>query len=144
MYFSVPWAEPLVRHRERSWVFGYGNLFGYAALAAVGAGLHVAALALEGDSELGAAAIVAATAIPFAIFVALFYALYSLLMHTLDVFHLVLMAGTAALVALSVAMASAGASVAVCLLVLAVAPAATVVGYETRGHRHMRDALQRL
>ena len=30
------------------------------------------------------------------------------------------------------------------LLVLALAPAVTVVGYETLGHRHMSDALQRL
>jgi hypothetical protein len=34
--------------------------------------------------------------------------------------------------------------VAVSLLVLALAPAVTVVGYETLGHRHMSDALQRL
>ena len=53
MYFAVPWAEPLVRHRERAWVFGYGHLFGYAALAAMGAGLHVAAIALEGKAEIG-------------------------------------------------------------------------------------------
>ena len=35
-------------------------------------------------------------------------------------------------------------SVAVCLVVLALAPAVTVVGYETLGHRHMADALERL
>ena len=33
---------------------------------------------------------------------------------------------------------------AVCLLVLTLAPVVTVVGYETLGHRHMADALQRL
>jgi low temperature requirement protein LtrA len=144
MYFSVPWAEPLVRHRERSWVFGYGHLFGYAALAAMGAGLHVAAIALEGKAEIGAVAIVLSTALPFAIYTAVFYALYSLLIHTRDPFHLGLLAGTAALVVLSVVLAAAGASVAVSLLVLALAPAVTVVGYETVGHRHMSDALQRL
>jgi low temperature requirement protein LtrA len=144
MYFSVPWAEPLVRHRERSWVFGYGHLFGYAALAAMGAGLHVAAIALEGKAEIGAVAIVLSTALPFAIYTAVFYTLYSLLIHTRDPFHLGLLAGTAALVVLSVVLAAAGASVAVSLLVLALAPAVTVVGYETVGHRHMSDALQRL
>ena len=74
----------------------------------------------------------------------LFYALYSLLIHTADPFHLGLLAGTAALVGLSVGLAAAGASVAVSLLVLALAPAVTVVGYETLGHRHMSEALQRL
>jgi low temperature requirement protein LtrA len=143
-YFSVPWAEPLVRHRERSFVFGYGHLFVYAALAAMGAGLHVAAIALAGKAEIGAVAIVVSAALPFAIYAAVFYALYSLLMATRDPFHIGLMAGTAAVVALSVVLAAAGASVAVSLLVLALAPAVTVVGYETLGHRHMQDALQRL
>jgi low temperature requirement protein LtrA len=144
MYFAVPWAEPLVRHRERSFVFGYGHLLGYATLAAMGAGLHVAALALEGKAEIGEVAIVLSTALPFAIFTAVFYALYALLMHARDPFHLGLMAATAAVVGLSIGLAAAGASVAVSLLVLALAPAVTVVGYETVGHRHMRDALQRL
>jgi low temperature requirement protein LtrA len=143
-YFAVPWAEPLVRHRERSFIFGYGHLFVYAALAAMGAGLHVAAIALEGKAAIGAVAIVLSTALPFAIYAAVLYALYSLLMRARDPFHLGLMAGTAALVALSVGLAAAGASVAVSLLVLALAPAVTVVGYETLGHRHMSDALQRL
>jgi low temperature requirement protein LtrA len=144
MYFAVPWAEPLVRHRERSFVFGYGHLFGYGALAAMGAGLHVAAIALEGKAEIGAVAIVLSTAVPFAVYTAVFFALYSLLMRTHDPFHLGLLAGTAALVGLSIVLAAAGTSVAVCLLVLALAPAVTVVGFETLGHRHLRDALQRL
>jgi hypothetical protein len=89
-------------------------------------------------------AIVLSAALPFAIYAAVFYTLYSLLMATRDPFHLGLMAGTVGVVALSVVLAAAGASVAVCLLVLALAPAVTVVGYETLGHRHMQDALQRL
>jgi hypothetical protein len=32
----------------------------------------------------------------------------------------------------------------VCLLVLMLAPIVTVVGYETLGHQHMADALERL
>ena len=44
MYFAVPWGEVLVRHRERAFRFGYGHLFIFGALAAMGGGLHVAAL----------------------------------------------------------------------------------------------------
>jgi low temperature requirement protein LtrA len=143
-YFAVPWAEPLARRRERAFAFGYGHLFIYAALAAMGAGLHVAAIALEEEAEIGDVGIVLSVAVPFAVFAAVFYALYSLLMRTRDPFHLGLLAGTAALVALSVVLAAVGAGVAVSLLVLALAPAVTVVGYETLGHRHMSDALQRL
>ena len=47
-------------------------------------------------------------ALPFAIYVAMFYALYSLLMRTRDPFHLGLLAGTAALLVLSIVLAAAG------------------------------------
>ena len=39
---------------------------------------------------------------------------------------------------------SSGVNVPVCLLVLTLAPAVTVVGFETVGHRHMERALARL
>ena len=108
MYFAVPWAEPLVRHRERAFPFGYGHLVIFASLAAMGGGLHVAAFELEGESEIGATGAVLSVAIPFAIFVAVFYGLYSLLMRARDPFHVGLVAATAALVVLSVGLATAG------------------------------------
>ena len=77
MYFAVPWAEPLVAHRERAFLFGYGHLVIFAALAAMGAGLHVAALSLEDEATISETAIVLSVAIPVAIYVAMFYALYS-------------------------------------------------------------------
>jgi low temperature requirement protein LtrA len=144
MYFSVPWAEPLARHRERGFAFGYGHLVIFAALAAMGAGLHVAALSLEGKAEIGATAIVLSVSIPFAIYATAFYALYSVLMRAHDPFHLGLGAATIALLILAVALAGSGVSIAVCLLVLALAPAVTVVGFETLGHRHMAKVLDRL
>jgi low temperature requirement protein LtrA len=144
MYFAVPWAEPLVRHRERAFAFGYGHLLIFAPLAAMGAGLHVAALRLEGKAQIGATATVLSVVIPVAIFTIVFYALYSALMRTGDPFHLLLLAGMAALLVLSVALAAAGAGVTTCLLVLMLAPAVTVVGYEALGHRHVADALERL
>ena len=144
MYFAVPWAVALVRHRERVFVFGYGHLLIFAPLAAMGAGLHVAALGLEGEAKVGATATVLSVAIPFAIFALAFYAIYSVLMRTADPFHLTLLAGTAALLALAVLLAAAGVDVTLCLLVVMLAPVATVVGYETIGHRHMAQAMERL
>ena len=41
-------------------------------------------------------------------------------------------------------LAAVGVSVAACLVVLALAPTVTVVGYEVLGHRHMAEALERL
>ena len=65
-------------------------------------------------------------------------------MRAHDPFHLGLIAAMAAIVVLSVVLAAAGVSIAVCLVVLALAPTVTVVGYETLGHRHMAEALERL
>jgi low temperature requirement protein LtrA len=144
MYFAVPWAEPLVRHRERSFAFGYGHLVIFAALAAMGGGLHVAAISLEGEAKLGTTATVLSVAIPVAIYVAVYYTLYSLLLRARDPFHLGLVAATAAVVVLAVVLAAAGASITVCPLVLMLAPLVTVVGYETLGHRHMAAAVERL
>jgi low temperature requirement protein LtrA len=144
MYFAVSWAVALVRHRERVFVFGYGHLLIFAPLAAMGAGLHVAALGLEGEAKVGATATVLSVAIPFAIFALAFYAIYSVLMRTADPFHLTLLAGTAAILMLAVVLAAAGVDVTLCLLVVMLAPVATVVGYETIGHRHMAKAMERL
>jgi hypothetical protein len=45
---------------------------------------------------------------------------------------------------LSVVLAASGADMTTCLLVLMFAPIVTVVGYETLGHRHMAEAVERL
>ena len=58
--------------------------------------------------------------------------------------YLWLLAGTAALLALSIVLAAAGVDMTVCLLVLALAPVVTIVGFETLGHRHIAAALERL
>src|SRR5262245_48910895 len=144
MYFAVPWAEPLVRHRERGFRFGYGHLVIFGALAAMGAGLDVAAIALEGDAHISNTGIVLSVVIPYAIYGLAFYFIYSAVVATADPFHLGLMAGTAALLGLAILLASSGVNVSICLLVVALAPAVTVVGYETLGHRHMAEALERM
>jgi low temperature requirement protein LtrA len=92
----------------------------------------------------GSVGTVVSVALPFALYVTMFYALYSVLMRTFDPFHLGLIAVTAALIILSVVLAVAGANITVCLLVLALAPAVTVVGYEALGYRHMATVLERL
>jgi low temperature requirement protein LtrA len=144
MYFAVPWAEPLVRHRERGWPFGYGHLVIFGSLAAMGAGLHVAAYTLENKAQIGTTGTVLSVAIPVAVYVLMFYALYWVLMRALDVLHLWMIAGTLAVLLLSVVLAAAGVEMAVCLIVVALAPAVTVGIHETFGHRHVAEALERL
>ena len=144
VYFAVPWEAVLASHRERAFTFGYGHLFIFGPLAAMGAGLHVAAYRLEGKAEIGTTGTVVSVALPVAIFTAAFYVLYTVLMRHRDSFHIGLLTATAALLVLSVVLAAAGVSVAVCLLVVTLAPVVTVVGYETVGARHMAAAVDRL
>ena len=144
MYFAAAVGEPLVRHRERGFAFGYGHLAIFGSLAAMGGGLHVAAYGLEGEAEIGADGDRAERGDPGR----------DLRAHAL---RGVLAADARARpvpsrparghrprLLLAVVLAAAGASVTVCLLVLMLAPVVTVVGYETLGHRHVAEALERL
>ena len=73
----------------------------FGAVVAVGAGLHVAALDIEGESELGTVGTLATVAIPAAVFVAGVYWMYSVLTRSRDPFHLLLLAGSAAVLVAS-------------------------------------------
>jgi low temperature requirement protein LtrA len=143
MYFVIPYGELLHRFRRRSFGWGYGHLPLFASLAATGVGLHVAALHLEHEVHIGVVAVVASTAVPLAVYVLSLYGLYSLLTREIDPFHFWLLGGTGVCVAIAMALAAADAPVAGCLLVLALAPAVTVVGYELVGHRHKDEMMAR-
>ncbi len=143
MYFTVPWGDLLHAHRERAFPWGYGHILIFGSIAATGAGLHVAADYIGHQTQIGATATVLTVAIPVAVFMFAFLALYTYLVHAGDPFHIGLLAGTAAMLVLAVLLASAGVPMAVCLVVLMLAPLVIVIGYETIGHRHMAIALER-
>jgi low temperature requirement protein LtrA len=144
MYFVLPSGHVLRLHPERSFVWGYGHIVLFGALAAVGSGLHVAAFYLEHHTRIGATGTVLSVAVPLAVFVLTFYALWTALMQRRDPFHLGLLLGTAAILVLAVVLAEAGAPMAWCLVVLSLAPVVTVVGYETLGHRHQEEVLTQM
>jgi low temperature requirement protein LtrA len=143
-YFAIPWAEILEMHRERSFTWGYGHIVVFGSLAAIGAGLHVAAYYLEHETTLTPTGTVLSTVIPVTIYILALYGLYAFFTRHLDPFHLSLLAASAAILVLSVGMAALGVSVAVCLVVVMFTPIVTVLGYETLGHHHVQDALSRM
>ena len=140
-YFAIPWAELIVIHRARTFIWGYGHIVIFGALAAIGAGLHVAAYFLEHKTAIGPTGTVLSTAIPFSVYILALYGIYAAFSLHADPFHLSLLAGTGAVVVLSVVLAALGVGIAACLVVLMLAPVVTIVGYETLGHRHVEDAL---
>ena len=142
VYYMLPSAQILHAHRDRSFVWGYGQLVLITAIVATGAGLHVAANFIEHKAHIGPLATVLTVVVPVGVFLGLVYALYYYLVRRFDPFHIWLLTGTAAVAVVAIIAALSGVSMAVCLVILTLAPAVTVVGYEVRGFRHEASALE--
>jgi low temperature requirement protein LtrA len=143
-YFVIPHGALLHTHRERSFGWGYGQIPLFGALVGIGAGLHVGAYHLGEEFEVELTTTVLAVAAPLAAYVLLLYLLYAQITRTADPFHLLLIAGSAVVIAAAIAMAAAGVDLVWCLLVLALTPWVTVVGYEAVGHRHNEEVIDSL
>ncbi len=143
-YFVIPCGTLLHAHRERSFGWGYGHMEIFAAVVAIGAGLHAAAYYIEDHTVLGSVGTSLAVAIPLGGYVLGLYGMYTALTRSLDPFHLVLIALSAALLLAGPLLAAAGLPLVWCLVVLALVPWVTVVGYETRGHVHNDEVLANL
>jgi len=141
IYFAVPSADLLHRHRERSFWFGYLHIAVFGAIVATGAGLHTAAYYVEEQSTLGSAGTVLSVAVPVGVYIGLVYLLYGYMVRTWDVLHVVLVVLTVGTLAAAVVAASAGVPMTACLLIVTAAPLVSVVGFEVSGHRHMSAAL---
>jgi low temperature requirement protein LtrA len=143
VYFLVPSAAILQAHRERVFPWAYGHVLVFAAIAATGAGLHVAAFFIEDQAQIGGVATVLCVAIPVGVFALAVFALHTYLVGEGDPFHVGLLAGTAVVLGAAVWLGAAGVPMAWCLLVVMLAPVVTVVGYEAIGHRHLAAVLER-
>ncbi len=144
VYFAMPFGTMLSLRRDRGFVWGYGHLPLFGALAAIGAGLHVAALRMSGEAELSTLAVVAATAVPLGLAMAMMFALVYVFLPGRQVLHQALGLGTVVLIGLALVFAAKDAPLWACLLLLTAAPWAWVVGYELLGHRHVQAGLDTL
>ncbi|WP_326799949.1 low temperature requirement protein A [Streptomyces sp. NBC_01808] len=144
VYFTTPFGDILVHRRARGYLFGYGHIPVFAGIAGAGAGLHVAGLYLEHHAAIGETAVVLSLALPVGLYLLVVYALHTLLLSARDLFHVLLISLTLAVLGAAVLLSVAGTPVAVCLLVVILAPFVTVIGYETVGHRHQQRMLAAL
>ena len=142
LYDLLPSAPILEAHRNRAFVWGVGQILIVTAIVATGGGLHVAAYFIEHETQISPLAAVLSVALPVGAFLGLTYALYYYLVRRFKAFQVWLLLGTAAVVAVTVTAALSGVSMARCLVVLALAPAVTVVGYEVLGYRHLATVLR--
>ncbi len=143
VYFLVPAGALLHAQRTLSFWYGYLHLAVFAAIVATGAGLHVAAYYVDGESKLSSVGTVLAVAIPVGIYLVAMFVIYSLLVRDLDLLHALLLVLAAAVLLAGVVLAAQGTSMAVCLLVVTAAPVVVVVGFEAVGHRHAAEIVGR-
>jgi low temperature requirement protein LtrA len=136
VYFLVPSAQVLHRHRNRAAVWSVGQMLIVTSIVATGAGLHLAAYVIDRKSQITAAAAVLAVAVPVLTFLVLLHALYWYLVRRLRPLDAWLLITSSAVAMISVTAAWSGVSMTVCLLVLMLAPTVTVVTYELLGYRH--------
>lgn len=141
-YFSVPFGELLAHRRARAFRFGYLHFFIFAAIAAIGAGLHVAALREEGEATISLFSSVLCVVLPVAVYLLALDSLVVVVNPDPGVLRLRVLVLALAFLALaaSLLLAAVGASFATCLAVAMLAPWCNVVGIEVLGHRLFRPA----
>ncbi|NMO00896.1 low temperature requirement protein A [Gordonia sp. TBRC 11910] len=143
IYFVIPTGEALHLRRRKCFVWGYGHIVVFMATAAVGAGLHVAALYIEHEAHVGPGVVVATVAVPLGLFCLGILAIYDYLLD-FDPLSVLLAGGALAFLAASVVVASAGVSVVVALVIAACAPIFIVVVDELLIGTRRVAALERL
>ena len=143
IYFMLPAGRALHLRRHRSFLFGYGHIPIFAAIAATGAGLHVAAYFIDDEANISGAVAVASIAVPVALFKGSLTWLYSVMVGP-DRIVITVAAGVLAALAAAVGMAAAGVSVPACLLVIVLALGMSIVIDERRGSDRLHDALEKL
>lgn len=143
IYFVVPTGEALHLRRRKCFGWGYGHILIFMAAAAVGAGLHVAALYIEHEAHIGAAVAVATVAVPLGVFCLGVLVIYDYLLD-FDVMSLLLGGGVLIFLVGSVALAAVGVSLVIALVVTACAPIFLVVADEFGLGDRREEALDRL
>lgn len=144
VYFAAPFGHLLKLRRSASFIFGYLHLVVFAAVAAVGAGLHLAAYVVEGSAEVGVPDAVRAVAVPVGIFLVGLIVIYQLMARTWDGYLVGVLVLVVAVLVLAVVLSASGAGFATCVTIVALAPALVVAGFEIGGHRRVAAHLHRL
>jgi low temperature requirement protein LtrA len=143
IYFVVPMGTGLHHRREARFLFGYGHIVVVAAVAATGAGLHVAADYLEHTSHLSAAGVLMAVLLPMLVFWLSMVVIYTVVVGR-DRLHLYESVMVVVLLVVAALLARVHVTLTVCLLVAALAFVPTIVVDEQVGARKRARVLAEL
>ncbi len=133
IYFLVPSAQILHQHRKRAAVWSCGQMLIVTSIVATGAGLHLAAYFIDHKAHITAAAVVLAVAVPVLIFIVSLSALYYYLVRRFHAFDAQLLMVSCVSAMFPVVAAWFGVGLGTCLVIVMLAPAVIVVGYEVLG-----------
>ncbi|GAA4387632.1 low temperature requirement protein A [Tsukamurella soli] len=143
VYFGVPVGRALHAAPRRGFGWGYGHIVIFLAVAAFGAGLHVAALHVEHHGSIRGGVVMAAIAVPLAVFLVSVFVMSTYLTGYDGGCALGVAVGVVVL-ALAVVWVHIGLSLVVGLAIAAVAPVLTVVVDEAGGAARREQRLARL
>ena len=135
IYYLEPAGDGLERRRQRSFVWGFGHYFVFAALAALGAGLEVAVQSLSHHAEIDGTTVAYSVAVPVAAFLVAMLVLYRPLLGSDTVIRpATILVGAAAVlvIPLLAPVLSFGVTVLLITLVVAVMIAVTVLQQRSR------------
>jgi low temperature requirement protein LtrA len=141
-YFLVPSAPILEVRRSKGMLWGFGHIFLFAAIAAVGAGLHVIGYVYDELYEVSDLTAIASIAIPVLVFLVTLYLLHSWLLSEFTR-HSGLQAVVLALPVFAIVLAALGAPLWLCLLVIVLSPIAIVFSFELGAWRALDAQLTR-
>ena len=141
IYFLVPSAQIIHQHRSRAAVWSLGQMLIVTSIVATGAGLQLAAHFIDHKAQITAALVVLAVALPVVVFIVLLSALYYYLVRRFHAFDGWFLVGSCAVAMFSVVAAWLGVGLGTSLVILMLAPAVIVVGYEVLGYRHQAATL---
>lgn len=143
LYFIVPTGDMFQVRRRLLHGIGLAHMVLCGAIAAVGAGLHLAATFAEAEHGLTLVQVALAAVIPACLAVLMVFVCFAALVPGFDAFHVMLLGGTVAVAALALWMAASGASLGAVFCVVALIPWVSVVGYELHGHRDMAPRVEK-
>ncbi|WP_020558402.1 low temperature requirement protein A [Thiofilum flexile] len=142
VYFNTPFGNLLAYQRRRAYLFGYSHLLVYMSIAAIGAGLHVAAYYVQGTAHIGITGMVFSVALPTGIFISTVYLLGPLLSGVrFQRYHLLLMLVSFLVLLAGVLLAAIGAGLSWSLGVIMLAPWVTVIAFEAFSHQNVEQML---
>ena len=118
-------------------------MFLYAAIAAVGAGLHVIGYAYDPEYDVGVTTVVASIAVPVIVFMIVRYLMQAWLVSA-PPRDSVLQSAATVLPVIAVVLAAAGVPVWACLLVVLASPVSIIVSFELSTWRSLEDQLARV